>query len=216
MAEEMERVLNRQIAHVPDIQANIFFQFKRSEYMINKTATEWPHWNQAYYRYEIYEEQQVLLEALHASFSSDVLILYAAPLAQDVSQLVDFHLSGKIIRNTNFRPAHELVGHRRNTFLDPGSHSWACSDPVRLEPFDFEGAIARIKLSQIEAVPAISRVASTIERIVLDSPFRLPFQNLSERYLSAQIFNDLPLLRTYITMAIFRELTGIQWTVVTR
>jgi hypothetical protein len=216
MAEEMERYLNHEIRNVPNIQGNIFFQYKRSEYMVAKSAEEWAHWNNPYYRYEIYQEQHRLLEHLHKKFGSDVLILYAAPAVQDVNELVDLHKTQGIVKNTNFRPAHELSGHHRNTFIEPGAHSWACSEPARLEPFNLEAALAQFKLAQTESRDMVVRISKLVSEVLLESFYENPFRALSSLYGVSELSDDAPLLKAYTTMVILREITGIQWVVVHR
>jgi hypothetical protein len=214
IAEEMELQLNREIRDIPNIRANLFFQFKRSERMVHKSAEEWKHWNQAYFRYEIYKQQHDLLAILHKRFAGEVLVLYAAPLVEDVNQLVDLHISGRIVSNTNFRPACELTGHHRNTLIAPGGHSVACSEPLRLEPFDLNDAIKLSKLSQTETIRSFSQIAEVVENTMLDSAFRISFKKLKEANAFNRYIEDLPLLKVITTMTIFREITGIQWTAV--
>ena len=91
----MEIFLGKEIANIPDIRANIFFQYKRSEYLVTSQASEWAHWMRPYFRYDIYPEQQALLEHLNSKFQQSVLILYAAPALQDVNELVDYHCNQK-------------------------------------------------------------------------------------------------------------------------
>lgn len=214
MAEEMELFLKREITDVPDIQGNIFFQYKRSEYMVMKSAEEWRHWNQPYFRYEIYPEQHQLLEHLHSKFSDRVLILYAAPAVQHVSELVDLHKSGTVIGNTNFRPAHQLSGHKRNTFVEPGAHSWACSDPERLDPFSLEQSLLRFKLRPAENREAIVELANDVHEILDTSGLRRAYRTLSNLYRANELPSSTPLLKAYTRMTILRELSGIQWLVV--
>lgn len=216
MAEEMERYLEQEITNVPDIQGNIFFQYKRSEYMVMKSAEEWEHWNKPYFRYEIYREQHELLEHLHNKFEDRVLILYAAPAIQDVNELVDLHKNSRVVDNTNFRPAHELSKHRRNTFVEPGAHSWACSVPFRLEPFSFQEALLRFKIAQTENRDSLAQMAADVHEILMTSELRRAYQTLSELYRLNELPQSTSLLLAYARMAIFRELSGVQWLVVHR
>lgn len=213
MAEEMERHLSREIADVPDIKGNIFFQYKRSEYMMKASAEEWKHWNKPYFRYEIYPEQQALLEHLHSKFSKRVLILYAAPAIQDVSELVDLHVRQQLISRTNFRPAYELAGHKRNTFVNPGAHSWACSEPVRLDPFSFEDTLNGFRQVKADKQSMITKLAKDVEDVLLETSFAQPFELLRSRYGLENLESVAPLLKAYVTMSAVRQVTGLQWVV---
>lgn len=214
MAEEMEEYLNKEITDVPTIQGNIFFQYKRSDYMVANSAAEWTHWNQSYYRYDIYPEQHHLLERLHQSFGSDVLILYAAPAVRDVNELVDMHKTSTIIANTNFCPAHTLSKHHRNTFTTPGSYSWACSEPVRLEAFSFEEALARFKIERTEPIEIVIAISKKVDQIMLESTYRKSYETLKKMYGTDELSERTPLMKAYLSMVCLREITGIQWVIV--
>lgn len=211
MAEEMERHLDREITDVPEVRGNVLFQYKRSEFMVTSTADEWHHWNSPYFRYDIYPEQQALLEHLHSKFASRVLIVYAAPAIQDVSELVDLHVGQQLISRTNFRPAHELAGHKRNTFVEPGAHSVACSDPARLEAFNFEEAVLSFPQSDVENRSALIKFSKDVEEVVLQTSFARPLRTLINQRGLQDLGTRMPLLRAYATMSAVREVTGLQW-----
>lgn len=211
IAEEMERFLGKEIANIPEIRTNIFFQYKRSECLVSSQASEWAHWMCPYFRYDIYPEQQALLEHLNSKFQQSVLILYAAPALQDVNELVDYHCNRKIISNTNFRPAADLAGHARNTFTNAGTHSWACSEPVRHEYFDLLGNLREQRSFNQTNSESIVSLSKGVGEVLLDSPLAKAFSTLVERYDISQFERQTPLLNAHIVMKAFRELTGIQW-----
>lgn len=214
MAEEMERHLNHEITDVPDIRGNVLFQYKRSEYMVMPSAKEWHYWNSPFFRYDIYPEQQALLEHLHSKFAARVLVVYAAPAIQDVGELVDLHVAQQLISRTNFRPAHELAGHKRNTFVEPGAHSVACSDPVRLEAFNFEEALLKFPPNDVENRSTLITFSKEVEEVVLRTSFARPFRTLINQYGLQNLSARAPLLQAYATMSAVREVTGLQWLVV--
>lgn len=136
VANEMERHLGQEIKNIPRMRINLLFQYKRPEFIISKLGSEWLHWNQKYFRYDIYQEQQELLEHIVSKFGGKALVLYASPALENVNDLVDAKQRRCLIENTNFRPAADLRGHHRNTYIKAGTHSIACSEPERLEQFD--------------------------------------------------------------------------------
>ncbi len=142
VAKEMEDVLGVDIDHIPDMKANLLFQYKRPERITSKLGAEWQHWNEPYFRYDIYQAQQALLSHLARRFGSQALILYAAPALNDVNDLVDAKRQRKLIEHTNFRPAADLDNHHRNTYIRKGTHSIACSEPERFVSFDL---LAKLK-----------------------------------------------------------------------
>lgn len=117
IAEEMERHLGAEVHNVPAMKVNLLFQYKRPDFIIRASGAEWSLWNQQYFRYSLYDEQHALLSHIDATFGRDAIVLYAAPAARDVNDLINFKKKGVIIENTNFRRAYELNGHRRNTYI---------------------------------------------------------------------------------------------------
>lgn len=213
MAQEMEKYLGQKIKNIPSIQGNILFQFKRSQRMIHSNAEEWHHWSEPYFRYEIYPKQHTLLAQLHLKFSADVLILYAAPAIVSMDDLVQAHIDGKIISKTNFRPAHQLTKHKRNTFVKPGNHSVACSEPSRLESFDLETEARSLRAKVLDPQAALVEFASVVTSVLRRTSYRRSF-DLLMNYYGFQSLAEAPLVGAYLQMAVVRELTSIQWVIV--
>lgn len=216
MAGEMERVLGAEIDHIPDMKANILFQYKRPKRITSYRGAEWHHWNEPYYRYDIYKEQQALLSHLVTKFGSRALILYASPALNDVNDLVAAKRQRKLIEHTNFRPAADLNGHHRNTYIRAGTHSIACSEPEQFEPFDLLAKLKGFEIEQrgnnrsfLKRFAEEVRVAAS-EDDTLGDAFR---GELSE-YTEAGVDN-YPLLFAMLSMQKFRELNGVQWVVAT-
>lgn len=212
IADEMEHYLGQEIRNIPRIKANLLFQYKRPELVTTKLGSEWGHWNQKYFRYDIYREQQALLAHIDAKFGSQALILYASPALVDVNDLVDAKINGRLIENTNFRKASELTGHHRNTFIKAGTHSIACSEPERFEPFDLLKNLEQLEdLQSSKNEEFMVRLAKGVrvaagESSFIGNAYRRELQNYAEfdteRY---RLFFSL------ISMSIFRDLSGIQW-----
>ncbi|QRX82236.1 hypothetical protein [Glaciimonas sp. PAMC28666] len=215
IAAEMEDFLGKEVANIPDIKTNLLFQYKRSEYIVSARAAEWTHWKSPYFRYDIYPEQQSLLEHLHSKFQQSALILYAAPALQDVNELVDYHCNRKIISHTNFRPAADLSGHARNTFKVAGTHSVACSEPVRHEYFDLLAELRERKAGEQPAFESIVALAKGFSEVIRQTSLAKPFATLVEQYGLSENEQSMPLLSAHITMAVVKDLTGIQWLIST-
>ena len=75
IAREMEFYLERSIVSIPRMKANLLFQYKRPEYIKTSTGKEWSYWNQPYFRYDIYQKQQELLNEIDSKFGDRVLII---------------------------------------------------------------------------------------------------------------------------------------------
>jgi len=213
IADEMENILGEEIMHVPRMRVNILFQYKRSEFIKSKKGKEWSNWNQAYFRYDIYQEQQDLLMSIHNNFQDEVLLIYAAPLMYKMDELVNAFGSGRIIELSNFRKADELNNHNRNTFIESGTHSIACSKPEKIENFDLINLIesyqSNIKYNGNREF--IFRMRKRIEQIMEgNSKYSELFQKLNEPF---EKIKKNSLLYSFAVMSNFRLLTGIQWVI---
>ena len=62
VAIDLERWLNMVIDDIPQIRANLIFQYKKPEFMITANSKEWQYWNEPYYRYNLYQIQKHLKE----------------------------------------------------------------------------------------------------------------------------------------------------------
>jgi hypothetical protein len=215
IAHLLEAALQVEIKNVPSIKVNLLLQFKRSEYMVSKLAAEWPHWKSPYYRYNICPEQQATLARIHASLGIRVLVAYAAPTIKDVHELVALHVQQKVIASTNFRPAHQLNGHDRNTFASAGTHSIACSQPERLEPFGLLRHLQETSFDARSAVESVTELASRVTGILAEGNLAEPMRNLQKSFGVTEIAASAPLLASYLNMLIFKQLTGVQWIAVT-
>lgn len=135
--EVLETWLGRCLDNIPNITANIFLQYKKPEYLTNSNASEWCFWKEEYFRYNIYSEQQEILQKLSEAIGDKGVVLYASPAIKDVQELYDKYSDKKLIENVNFQLASKLTGHHRNTYTSAGQHSIACSKPQQIKNFDF-------------------------------------------------------------------------------
>ncbi|MDE2462478.1 MAG: hypothetical protein KGO02_02000 [Alphaproteobacteria bacterium] len=216
VADEMEKHLGREIKNIPSIKANLLFQYKRPELITSKLGSEWSHWNQKYFRYDIYQEQQVLLAHLALKFGGKALVLYASPALEDVNDLVDAKKRRCLIKNTNFRPASDLTGHHRNTYIKAGTHSIACSEPEWLEQFDLLARLEQLEGSQAtENSELIVQFAKEVRAAAMENDtLGKAYQSEIQAYVEAEI-ERFPLFFSMLSMNIFRELSGVQWVLAT-
>lgn len=216
LAKEMESLLTHEIKCIPAIKVNLLFQYKRPSWMVGKSATEWSHWNQNYFRYDIDSNQQKLLTQIDSKFGEKVLVLYAAPAIVDVDELVKMQQQGKIIEATNFSRAAVLTGHHRNTYIGAGTHSIACSEPQRIEHLDLLNYLEKLRVNESMLThDLILRFATDVRTIGLGNrEFGNAFRILLKPFEEVNL-TDFPIFFSMISMAIFRELSGLQWLIST-
>lgn len=214
IADEMEHILRIEINGIPMMKSNLLFQYKKPDFITKATGKEWQHWQQPYYRYDIYKEQQDLLEQIDSAFRKKVLVTYASPALHDVNELVQAKNSGQIIEKSNFTKAISLTSHHRNTYVQAGTYSIACSDPERSDKFDILAEIERIGVDVAGDGNNLRFITNFRKRIVSlvseNIDFGPSFTAVNETYRNYEQFE---LLYSFITMNNFKTLTGIQWLV---
>jgi len=214
IADEMEKILEKKLDNIPQMKANLLFQYKRPEFIKSTSGKEWHHWNKSYYRYDIYKEQQDLLMHIHNTFNSKLHVIYASPSTIDVNKLV--RIRKKILENSNFAKAIDLQGHHRNTYTSSGTHSIACSEPEQIENINIIEYIENIstetiKHNTIKNKEFIIKFSSQIKNIVSENTY------ISESFniLNEEIANlkEYRLFYSFLTMNNYRKLTGNQWVI---
>lgn len=216
IANEMELHLSREIKNIPSLKSNLLFQYKRPELITSKLGSEWPHWGQRYFRYDIYQEQQALLAHIESKFGSKVLVLYASPALEDINDLVASKMRGDLIENTNFRRASELTGHHRNTYVRAGTHSYACSDPESIENFDLLSFLEQQRPPEGESIEeVVLSVTKGVRQAVAESAsYGKAYKTLMQPLIEARV-EDHPFFFSIASMAAIRDITGIQWVLAT-
>ena len=216
LAAEMEDFLGTEIDHIPRMKVNLLFQYKRPERIASHRGREWLHWNEPYFRYDIYQQQQVRLAHIARKFGDRALVLYAAPAIADVNELVEAKKRIGLIESTNFRPAIDLANHRRNTFTKAGIFSFACSQPERLERYDLLEELDKLdRLEESSNRYFIQTCANKIiKAISLDSELGEAFQE-ELAILRELELEEFPLVFAILSMSIFSTLSGVRWVVAT-
>lgn len=215
IANEIEEYLGVVLDNIPQMKANLLFQYKRPEYISISLGKEWEYWKQPYFRYDIYQKQFNLLDQINSKFSSKILITYASPAVWKVDDLVDLKIEGKIIDTSNFKRVTELNGHERNTYIKSGTYSIACSEPTRSDNLNLLSELE--ELENLEVKKGINnrqfiiRFANRISTLIRENPnYNDSFDKLTENFLE---YSQYELLNSFFKMSVFKDLTGIQWIV---
>lgn len=214
IAAEMEQHLGIEINNIPRMKANVLFQYKRPELITSSRGAEWAHWNKKYFRYNIYQKQQELLAHIAVKFGNEALVLYASPALEDVNDLVSAKRRGTIIKDTNFRPALDLTGHHKNTYIKAGTYSIACSEPERLEQFELLARLDGLENNKFNNnEETIVKFATGVRRAVMENEdLRKAYTSELSVYIEAGVQN-FPLVFAMVSMSIFREISGVQWVI---
>jgi hypothetical protein len=210
VADEMESFLGKEVRNIPPMRVNLLLQYKRPEYVASKRASEWRFWNHAYFRYEIYKEQQDLLAHLETCLGQKALVIYAAPAIYDTNDLIIIKKKRRIIENSNFKRPSELTGHHVNTYIKAGTYSQPCSEPERIQDLDLLALLERQDQGGHDSNASFIKtfVNDVVSVVKQYEAYKSSYDLLMEDY---EELGMHPLLFSAITMKVFKEITGVQW-----
>jgi hypothetical protein len=111
---------------LPSFVVSLILQYKRSEYMHGKTAAQYNHWRQPYYRFEIDVDQHRQLMSIETAASNLAAVKYAAPVFYQYRELERLQLSEEILLNSNFVSPNTIGStHRHWTYNASGGMGYA-------------------------------------------------------------------------------------------
>lgn len=216
IADVMEHFLGIVINGIPKMKANILFQYKKPEYITLSSGSEWHHWNEPYFRYNIYKEQQELLLQIDKVFTSRLLTIYASPAVQDVNDLVELKINRQIIANSNFKKCSDLNGHHRNTYTRAGTHSIACSDSEKIDNLNLINELELLGNSnELNSNETNGSFILNFRKQVIETTYENLYYGNSLRKLNSEIdkIENYELFYSFLAMSNFKFLTGVQWLV---
>lgn len=125
------------------------------------------------------------------------------------------HLNRQIINISNFRRATELNTHHRNTYIQSGTFSIACSEPEKIENFDLFKTINslnndNIKTDENNRTAIINFRKQIVSLMSENQNYSTAFKKLNEQYSKVK---EYELFYSHLVLSNFRHLTGIQWLV---
>jgi len=215
IAQVMSKRAKQSITGIPAIDVNLLFQYKRPEYIARSNGAEWGSWNAPYYRYDIYKEQQLLLEEIDQKFGANLLTIYASPSATSITDLVTQKQSNTVIVNSNLCRASSLAGHHRNTYSSAGNVSIAFSEPEHIPFFDlFKHVESRTTPSAENNIILLENLVNGLKDVLLSNDYFS--EALSIRLRDVGRLHNYPILYHFAFIRIFKELTGLQWVAHTR
>lgn len=196
----------------PKFKFNLFVQHKRPEYISSPSGNEYYYWKQPYFRYDLTEHQQNILDRLEQRVSSNAIVVYACPSFWRFRNLWKFINERVLIENSNFVQPHRLHGHERYSFIRGGKDGQAFSQPAKVEGVNILVEIDRMFTRPIKFennVQFVNEIAKEIKKVIQESDERT-----KESYFVLQRAITLPeheLGRSLITILIFTYFTNTTW-----
>lgn len=119
----------------PNLKANLFFQFKRPEFLTTQKAKEWKHWYSPYFRFSLYPHQHDILIDLSRCISGKARILYASPKLTRRDELIAAAKDKNVVEKTQLVEASKLAGHKKCTYSSTSNDALGHSEPEEIAAF---------------------------------------------------------------------------------
>lgn len=156
-------------SHLPPFRLNLFVQYKRPEWLHRSNATEWSIWGNPYFRYTIEAKQQGLLENIVQAATGRAAVVYAAAAFRHNSELFAHAEVGTVVTNSNISSVEMLNGHKRFTYIEPGSCGVAHSEPEAIDGPSLDAILARMEDNEgLPFTKHMKLTAQSIDRAIGD------------------------------------------------
>ena len=132
------RRLGNNKRELPTFNTNLLIQAKRPKPLLRVSAILKRYgFRPIYWRFEITEHQQEILEKVSRKLRRRALIVYASPAFHTLNELYDYTVAKTIVENTNFVKVERLHNHKKWNYYQPGTSGVAYSEPefIKDEPF---------------------------------------------------------------------------------
>jgi len=213
---------------LPDFSLNLFIQAKRP--LVGTRATKalkalgisGPYW-----KFLVSKNQQLVLESLAQTTSGSALVCYACAAFDRVSELWAHSRTGSIVAASTFPTAASLRGHEAWYYTSAGCSGVANPTHERIEEASLHEKISRLASQRAEAQhhsddfqQNLEQLAKAIynslneEAVGNSGRTAAYFESLREidQYISAaQMPRQAEAVRSYLAVAVFASIFGLQW-----
>jgi hypothetical protein len=201
-----------------DVKANLFIQFKRSEYCTGKRSKPYQHWQTPYYEYRIDKNQQKILSDFSKRNQRTLSVIYAAPVFHLRSDFVANKRGNTIIDNSNVVRVSKLNNHSKYTFCDPDLGR-AFSEPEMIEAESIKTIISNIKENGKDGVSFeqnLIDLSLIIDEVCEENKLSDYIEVMSKnRFYDFESYPDYPehlkFLNVFSKIMSFQELTNTRW-----
>lgn len=124
---------------LPTFNTNLLIQAKRPE-IISRVSKELKNYGfrSKYWRFQITEHQQEILEKVSRNLQRRALVIYASPAFHTLDNLYDYTEAQTIVENTNFVKVERLCNHKKWSYSQSGTSGVAHSEPEFIEDISFD------------------------------------------------------------------------------
>ncbi|MHA1333086.1 MAG: hypothetical protein ACTSPL_03315 [Candidatus Odinarchaeia archaeon] len=207
--EKLEAVINT----FSDFKFNIFLQYKRPKYITSIRGREYRWWGKPYFRYELLEHQQNILEQLELNARRNAIVAYASPAFYKWKDLSRYFEENRLIENSNYVKPDMLKRHRRWTYINSGTLGKAFSEPRDIENIFLLKEIRRIRgeISNVKHISNSEFIAKTSNQIVASLRETKNYWPIFSKRIERLPLPRHSLGRNLVKIYIFLFITRIRW-----
>ncbi|MDY5973341.1 hypothetical protein [Streptococcus hyovaginalis] len=204
---------------------SLILQYKRSDYLNNRNSKQASYWNKPYYRFEIEENQQEVLENLEISLTGYAAVRYAAPCFHLAKDLYNYSINQKCLENTGFVKPSNLLNHKYWTYTDPGTSGYANpfveAENIRFDNIhDLSNQLNELPNGDLEEILHVT--SDSFQRIIFNPHTQLNEPNFSHLWIQELLLKDFPeefnekqtMLQDLKTCLYLSKLLGFDWKIV--
>lgn len=181
-ANELSHVGQRLNCRLPPFKMNLFIQFKRPEYLVRRSAGEWAHWKQNYFRCWIDANQQALLSRIASLANGRAASVYASPAFYKKDDFFKHMANNNIVESSNILSAPMLDGHSKYTYCEPGSRGIGHSEPKPIESESLESILSLDERgAELQFTAHLKDSAALIESLFKDDAYGKRTLNLARK-----------------------------------
>ncbi len=131
---------------LPTFNTNLLIQAKRPEFL-SRVSTELKYYGfkSKYWRFQITEHQQEILEKVSKNLNRKALIVYASPAFHTLDDLYDYTEAQTVVENTSFVKVERLHNHKKWNYFQSGTNGVAHSEPEFIEDVPFYSMIEQAR-----------------------------------------------------------------------
>ncbi len=126
-------------ADLPANYVSLVLQYKRPQFLSRATALQWPHWQQAFFRFAVLPHQQDILASIQNSTLGRATVRYSCPSFWRYAELQAHQWNRAVLENSTFVSPRRLINHHVWTYTTPGTSGYANPRPEDVPTEKFRG-----------------------------------------------------------------------------
>jgi len=207
---------------LPTFNVNLLIQAKRPKPLSRVSPVLKSYgFRSIYWRFEITEHQQEILEKVSQNLRRRALVVYASPAFHTLDNLYDYTEAQAIVENTSFVKVERLHNHKQWNYYQSGASGVAHSEPEYIEDVPFYSMIEQAReISQknddfSENLRFLHNMTiEACQEIQEHNPIAKYYLRLHGRLMRMNELYELEETIHYVAFNLFCNITKLKWLIV--